>query len=114
MHEHLVYLGKCYDDVMLSGLVLCITKASLFNRLSSNNSLLFQMGDSGATGAGEPAKPATLKDQFAAFSRFGDTSSDGKQITLSNSDKWMKQAHVIDGKKITTTDTSICFKKLFK
>jgi hypothetical protein len=26
----------------------------------------------------------------------------------------MKQAHVIDGKKITTTDTSIAFKKLFK
>lgn len=28
------------------------------------------------------------------------------------SDKWMKQAKVIDGKKITTTDTGIHFKKL--
>lgn len=28
------------------------------------------------------------------------------------SDKWMKQAKVIDGKKITTTDTGIYFKKL--
>jgi hypothetical protein len=70
------------------------------------------MGDSTA-GSGD-SKPATLKDQFAVFSRFGDTASDGKHITLSNSDKWMKQAKVIDGKKITTTDTSIYFKKLFK
>ncbi|XP_035705165.1 mucin-5AC isoform X1 [Folsomia candida] len=72
-----------------------------------------KMGDSTAGAAGD-AKPATLNDQFAIFSRFGDTASDGKHITLSNSDKWMKQAKVVDGKKITTTDTSICFKKLFK
>ena len=70
------------------------------------------MGDPTA-GAGD-AKPASLKEQFTAFSKFGDPASDGKQISLSNSDKWMKQAKVIDGKKITTTDTSICFKKLFK
>lgn len=54
---------------------------------------------------------ATFKDQFKAFSKFGDVKSDGKFITLSQSDKWMKQAHVID-KKITTTDTGIHFKKL--
>ena len=52
-----------------------------------------------------------FKDQFKAFSKFGDTKSDGKHITLSQSDKWMKQAKVIDGKKITTTDTGIYFKK---
>lgn len=68
------------------------------------------MGDSEG-GSGEKA---SLKDQFAVFSKFGDSASDGKQITLSNCDKWMKQARVIDGKKITTTDTSILFKKLFK
>jgi len=81
------------------------------------------MGDAGASAAGgSPAAAAPiggeggsgLKEQFGAFSRFGDSTSDGKQITLSNCDKWMKQAHVIDGKKITTTDTSIAFKKLFK
>lgn len=66
-----------------------------------------------ADGDKSPAAP-TLKEQFAAFSRFGDTSSDGKSISLTNCDKWMKQAKVIDGKKITTTDTSILFKKLFK
>lgn len=54
---------------------------------------------------------ATFKDQFKAFCKFGDIKSDGKQITLSQSDKWMKQAKVID-KKITTTDTGIHFKKL--
>lgn len=52
-----------------------------------------------------------FKDQFKAFSKFGDTKSDGKHVTLSQSDKWMKQAKVIDGKKVTTTDTGIYFKK---
>nr|CAI5820246.1 unnamed protein product [Callosobruchus analis] len=54
----------------------------------------------------------TFDSNFKAFAKFGDPKSDGKQITLSNSDKWMKQAKVIDGKKITTTDTGIYFKKL--
>ncbi|KAL4707696.1 hypothetical protein ACJJTC_014877 [Scirpophaga incertulas] len=54
----------------------------------------------------------SFKDAFKAFSKFGDPKSDGKHITLSQSDKWMKQAKVIDGKKITTTDTAIHFKKL--
>lgn len=52
-----------------------------------------------------------FKESFKAFSKFGDIKSDGKHITLSQSDKWMKQAKVID-KKITTTDTAIHFKKL--
>lgn len=58
----------------------------------------------------EPA--ASIKDSFKAFSKFGDTKSDGKLITLSQSDKWMKQAKIFDNKKITTTDTGIHFKKL--
>jgi len=72
------------------------------------------MGDAANNGGSGEGKSATLKEQFSAFSRFGDTASDGKHIGLTNCDKWMKQAHVIDGKKITTTDTSITFKKLFK
>lgn len=55
----------------------------------------------------------SFKEQFGAFSKFGDSKSDGKSITLSQSDKWMKQANVFD-KKITTTDTGIHFKKLSK
>ena len=72
-------------------------------------------GDATAAAAAEKISAGpTLKEQFAAFSAFGDKTSDGKSITLTNCDKWMKQAKVIDGKKITTTDTSITFKKLFK
>ncbi|CAG2059856.1 unnamed protein product [Timema podura] len=52
-----------------------------------------------------------FKNAFAAFSKFGDTKSDGHSITLSQSDKWMKQAKVIDGKNLTTTDTGIAFNK---
>ena len=67
------------------------------------------------TGSSTPGSPATgtgsFLSSFKAFAKFGDTKSDGKQITLSQSDKWMKQAKVIDGKKITTTDTGIYFKK---
>lgn len=63
-------------------------------------------GSSNGSGGG-----ADIKEQFKAFSKFGDSKSDGKLITLSQSDKWMKQAKVID-KKITTTDTGIHFKKL--
>nr|CAD7202655.1 unnamed protein product [Timema douglasi] len=70
-------------------------------------------------GSSTPETPAvtatpTFKTQFRAFSKFGDTKSDGRHITLSQSDKWMKQAKVIDGKKITTTDTGIYFKKFNK
>lgn len=67
------------------------------------------------TGTGDTApasaeKTITFKERFKQFSKFGDTKSDGRMITLSQSDKWMKQAKVID-KKVTTTDTGIYFKK---
>lgn len=65
----------------------------------------------GAANNGTSSNSPEFKEQFKAFSKFGDTKSDGKLITLSQSDKWMKQAKVID-KKITTTDTAIHFKKL--
>ncbi|XP_008480691.1 TPPP family protein CG45057 [Diaphorina citri] len=55
--------------------------------------------------------PWRFSSNFKLFSKFGDTKSDGKLLTLSQSDKWMKQAKVIDGKKVTTTDTGIHFKK---
>lgn len=67
-----------------------------------------------AAAAGDTPKSAgggKFKENFRAFSKFGDTKSDGKMITLSQSDKWMKQAGVIDKSKITTTDTGIHFKK---
>lgn len=75
----------------------------------SNGSTPISPAPSSASGGN--AGNGDLKETFKAFSKFGDTKSDGKHITLSQSDKWMKQAKVID-KKITTTDTAIHFKKL--
>lgn len=57
---------------------------------------------------------ALLKDQFEAFAKFGDKTADGKTIKLTQSDKWFKQATVIDGKAISTTDTGIAFRKISK
>lgn len=51
-----------------------------------------------------------LEQQFVNFSQFGDPNSDGKTITLTQADKWFKQAQVI-GKQITPTDTGISFNK---
>lgn len=73
-------------------------------------SMAIESNGSGETAAASPPPPA-FKDQFKAFCKFGDIKSDGKLISLSQSDKWMKQAKVID-KKITTTDTGIHFKKM--
>ena len=53
---------------------------------------------------------ASLDEQFGLFSKFGDTKSDGKTITLTQIDKWFKQAAIFD-KKLTTTDTAIAFNK---
>lgn len=70
----------------------------------------------GESAPGTPTKSPlpSLREQFQAFSKFGDIKSDGKLVSLSQCDKWFKQAKVIDGKKgsITTTDTSICFSKI--
>ncbi|XP_063239463.1 tubulin polymerization-promoting protein homolog isoform X2 [Bacillus rossius redtenbacheri] len=68
-------------------------------------------GSAPGTPASDRAASPSFKAQFRAFSKFGDPKSDGRHITLSQSDKWMKQAKVIDGKTVTTTDTGIYFKK---
>ena len=62
----------------------------------------------------KPVDKAALKEQFEAFAKFGDKSADGKTIKLSQSDKWFKQAKVIDPKKLSTTDTGIAFRKISK
>jgi hypothetical protein len=52
---------------------------------------------------------------FRTFAKFGDSKSQGDAITLSNSDKWMRQAKLIDAKGVVTTvDTGICFKQVAK
>ena len=52
--------------------------------------------------------------QFELFSKFGGSGgySEGSQITLSQSDKWLRQAKVIDSWHVTTTDTAIAFRKI--
>ena len=79
--------------------------------LSLNESTASSTAAEANGAAASPSPAASFKESFKAFSKFGDIKSDGKHITLSQSDKWMKQAKVID-KKITTTDTAIHFKKL--
>ncbi|XP_015786377.1 TPPP family protein CG45057 [Tetranychus urticae] len=61
-----------------------------------------------------PSPDNPFESNFRSFAKFGDSKSTGEAITLSNSDKWFKQAKVIDGKKITTVDTGIYFKKIAK
>lgn len=74
-----------------------------------------ESGDSRpSTGKSGSSDTAGLREQFEAFAKFGDKAADGKTIKLSQSDKWFKQAKVIDGKKMTTTDTGIAFRKISK
>ncbi len=59
-----------------------------------------------------------MQDQFRRFSRFGDRHSDGRSITLSRCDKWLRQAEVIrgggegGGGVVTTADTAILFRRM--
>lgn len=55
---------------------------------------------------------ATLDGQFYEFARFLETKEnrrDGLTITLWRQDYWMRQAKVLDDRKITMTDTGILF-----
>lgn len=58
----------------------------------------------------------SFEQLFKMFAKFGDSKSTGETITLSNSDKWFKQAKIIEpaNKTITTTDTGIYFKQVAK
>lgn len=69
--------------------------------------------DSAKTPPNTPA-PGTLAENFKSFAKFGDIKSSGEAITLSNSDKWFKQAKIIDGKKLSTVDTGIYWKQVAK
>ena len=56
-------------------------------------------------------KKRTIDHKNNLIFRWGDSRSDGSQITLTQSDKWLRQAGVIDGWLVTTTDTAIFFRK---
>ncbi|XP_038216668.1 tubulin polymerization-promoting protein homolog [Zerene cesonia] len=57
---------------------------------------------------------ATLEGQFYEFSRLQDNKRDGTTITLYRSDYWMRQAKILEDRKLTMTDTGILFNKFCK
>lgn len=54
---------------------------------------------------------ATLEGQFYEFARLLDNKRDGATITLYRSDFWMRQAKILDDRKVTMTDTGILYNK---
>ncbi|KAK5642658.1 hypothetical protein RI129_008825 [Pyrocoelia pectoralis] len=52
-----------------------------------------------------------LKQQFQHFSKYGAKGTDGSKITLTNTDYWLRQAKILDDKKVTFTDTGVLFNK---
>ncbi|CAK1554724.1 unnamed protein product [Leptosia nina] len=57
---------------------------------------------------------ATLEGQFYEFSRMLDNKRDGTTITLYRSDFWMRQAKLMEDRKLTMTDTGVLFYKFSK
>ncbi|KAG7295920.1 hypothetical protein JYU34_021010 [Plutella xylostella] len=57
---------------------------------------------------------ATLDGQFSAFARLFESKRDGTTITLYRSDYWMRQAKLLEDRKLTMTDTGIVFNKWSK
>ena len=55
-----------------------------------------------------------LRRQFERFAKYGEPRASGDFITLGQSDKWLKQAGIIDHWNVTTTDTATFFKKTSK
>lgn len=87
------------------------------NTTTSTNPTALPRAQSAPTGPkpiDKPTSALTFEELFKVYAKFGDCKSIGDAITLSNSDKWFKQAKVIDGKKITTTDTGIVWKQIAK
>lgn len=54
---------------------------------------------------------ATLEGQFSEFAKINVKGRSGETITLSNSDYWMRQAKILDDRKLTMTDTGVAFNK---
>lgn len=53
-----------------------------------------------------------LKNGFKHYGAFGDKNFKGNNMSLKNSDKWMKEAGVFKIKNVSTTDTAIEFSKV--
>lgn len=51
---------------------------------------------------------------FRLYSKFGDANRSGETMSLTCSDKWLRQAKIIDNRRISTSDTGIYFKQVAK
>ncbi|XP_055928101.1 uncharacterized protein LOC129959309 [Argiope bruennichi] len=51
---------------------------------------------------------------FRLYAKYGDTNKSGETMSLTNSDRWLRQAKIIDNRRISTTDTGIYFKQVAK
>ena len=63
-------------------------------------------------GRGQRGPRLGLRELFVYYARLGEHGASGKQISLNQSDKWLKQSDVIDNWNVTTTDTAIAFRKI--
>ncbi|KAF9810769.1 hypothetical protein SFRURICE_014367 [Spodoptera frugiperda] len=58
---------------------------------------------------------ATIESQFFAYAKLFDSKHrSGETITLFHSDYWLRQANIIDDRKVTMTDTGILFNEYSK
>ncbi|KAL2728100.1 tubulin polymerization-promoting protein isoform X2 [Vespula maculifrons] len=55
----------------------------------------------------------TFESQFTAYAKYSNTKSDGRYISLSQSNKWMRQANIFTD-KLTQADTEIHFNNLHR
>lgn len=56
----------------------------------------------------------SFRQLFRLYAKFGDHSRSGESISLTCSDKWLRQAKIVDNRRISTTDTGIYFKQVAK
>ncbi|KAG8184775.1 hypothetical protein JTE90_011562 [Oedothorax gibbosus] len=56
----------------------------------------------------------SFRQLFHVYSKFGDSNRTGESITLTSSDKWLRQAKIVDNRRVSTTDTGIYFKQIAK
>lgn len=56
----------------------------------------------------------SFRQLFRLYAKYGDCNRSGESITLTCSDKWLRQAKIIDNRRISTSDTGIYFKQVAK
>ncbi|CAH0578369.1 unnamed protein product [Chrysodeixis includens] len=57
---------------------------------------------------------ATLDSQFFEFAKLMEKTRDGTTINLYRSDYWLRQAKVLDDRKVTMTDTGLAWWKFYE